>query len=435
MERPNVLLIISDDQGFGDFGFTGNTLASTPQLDRLAGDSAVYRNFVVAPACSPTRAALLTGRDHLLTGVWGVGPRANLREDETRMPRFFQAAGYRTAHIGKLDCAKVGKKTPSDFGWDWWLGNGKYDHHDPLLYEPGRHEKESGWTVDLYTQRAQEFIRANRDKPWFLSLAYITPHLPWHCDPQSSERFLTKGASPDLAECYGMIAQMDAAVGRLLETLQETSQEKRTIVVFLSDNGPNGPETMDLPPSDQVPGEDWRKRNIAGLRGYKPMVWENGILSPLLIRWPGRIPPGGRKQFATVEDLLPTLLDLAGISNDMVPHLPFTGISIRESLKNAAAKVSRPPALRLAIAGPGAARGGPPDMPRPLGIHHVALRGERFKYHSLPGGKHTLYDLQADPGETTDVSSKHPNILARMAGECEARWREVLESGRAFAAP
>ncbi|MEI8079342.1 MAG: sulfatase-like hydrolase/transferase [bacterium] len=120
--RPNVLLIISDDQGFGDFGFNGNTLVRTPNLDRLAGESALFRNFTVAAACSPTRAALFTGRDHLLTGVWGVPPRANLLPDETRMPAFFKASGYRTLHVGKLDCAKMGKGDPRAFGWDELAG-------------------------------------------------------------------------------------------------------------------------------------------------------------------------------------------------------------------------------------------------------------------------------------------------------------------------
>lgn len=114
--KPNVLLIISDDQGYADFVFMGNTLVKTPQLDRLAGESAVFRNFVVAAACSPTRASLWTGREHLLTGVRGVPPKANLREDEASMPAFFKAAGYRTFHVGKLDSVVVNQVLPPAFG-------------------------------------------------------------------------------------------------------------------------------------------------------------------------------------------------------------------------------------------------------------------------------------------------------------------------------
>ena len=116
--KPNVLLIISDDQGFGDFGFTGNKLVRTPNLDRLASESAVYRNFFVAAACSPTRSALFTGRDHLLTGIWGVASRANCAMTRRGCQRFSKSAGYRTLHVGKLDSAKVGKRNPTEFGWE-----------------------------------------------------------------------------------------------------------------------------------------------------------------------------------------------------------------------------------------------------------------------------------------------------------------------------
>lgn len=435
--KPNVLLIISDDQGFGDFGFNGNKLVRTPNLDRLADESAVFRNFVVAAACSPTRAALFTGRDHLLTGVWGVPPRANLRTDEARMPAFFKASGYRTLHVGKLDCAKTGKSSPSAFGWDDWLGGGGYEHRDPMLFQHGNNRRGQGWTADIWTDYVLQSIRERRDEPWFVSVAFIIPHLPWVCDEKYSAPFVAQGCSKDLAACYGGIAHLDACVGRLLDGLRETGQDGRTIVAFLSDNGPTSPDIKNSTDADgRVTGKDWRMRNVATLRGHKALVWENGVRVPLLVRWLGRIAPGERKQFGCAEDLLPTLLDLSGVGPDAVPHLPFSGVSLRPALQDPAAVFARPEAFRMTIAGPGSPRDGQADgRQRRFEEHHLTLRAPHFIYHAMPGGQSALYDLDADPGETTDVQAKLPEVAARMAKECRRRWDEIMASGRAFALP
>jgi arylsulfatase A len=432
---PNVLLVISDDQGFGDFGFNGNKRVKTPNLDRLAGESAVFRNFAVAAACSPTRAALYTGRDHLLTGVWGVPPRANLQADEARMPAFFKAAGYSTLHVGKLDCVKAAGKSIEAFGWDDYLGGGGYEHRDPMLWRPKNSVRGKGWAADLWTDFTLDYIRSHKDGPWFISLAYILPHLPWVCDEKYSAPFLAQGCSQDLAACYGCIAHLDECVGRLLTGLREAGQAERTIVVFLSDNGPAGPDSKRAGPDGFVTGADWEIRNAAKLRGHKAAVWENGIRVPCLVRWAGRIAPGERAAFGRAEDLLPTLLDLAGVSGDAVAHKPFTGVSLRPALDGNAKELERPDCFRMAIAGPG----GPRDVAilaeRRYEAHHLILRGPRFKYHALPGGKGALYDLEADPGETVDVQASHPDVAARMARQCRARWDAVIASGSAFAPP
>jgi arylsulfatase A len=439
-----VLLIISDDQGYGDFAFNGNRLVRTPVLDRLASESAVFRNFVVAPACSPTRAAIWTGRDHLLTGVWGVPPRANLRPDEVRMPAFFKAVGYRTLHVGKLDCAKMGPDGPSAFGWTEWLGGGGYEHRDPMLFQTGNNRRGKGWTVDLWTDEVIRFIRDRREGPWFVSLAYIIPHLPWVCDETYSAPFTAQGCSSNLAACYGAIAQMDAAIGRLLEALRESGQAERTIVAFVSDNGATGPEAKQGTADGVVRGTDWDRRNVAGLRGHKATVWENGIRVPFLVRWPGRIASGARRQFGCAEDVLPTLLEMAGIRDVAagragqtgVPAPRITGTSLGPALRDAAAVVDHPPAFRMAIAGSGSPRNGIADpQMRRFEDHHLALRGPRFKYHAIPGGGSALYDLDADPGESMDVQAKHADVAAAMARECRARWDAVMASGRAFAPP
>jgi arylsulfatase A-like enzyme len=428
--HPNVLFIIADDQGYSDFGFTGNPLVKTPALDRLAAESAVFKNFVVAAACSPSRSAFYTGRDHLLTGVWGVPPRANLRRDEALMPAFFKAVGHDTLYVGKGDMARLPDSTPWDRGWDdAWTVSG-YQHRDPKM--PHRHgaEQFTGWTADIMTDLILNFWRDQpREKPWLVTAAFIIPHLPFQCDDARSRPFRNQGLSPELAECYGSIAHMDACIGRLLGGLQETGQDRDTIVVFTSDNGMSSKGE----PKKEFSEHDWATRNVHRLRGHKAWVFENGIRVPLLVRWTGTIEPGDRRQFGCAEDILPTVLDLAGIDPEAVPHLPFTGVSLRPALENAARIVERPDAFRLAISGAGSPRGAPGEaIERKYEDHHLVLRGPRFKYHALPGGKSLLYDIEADPGETTDVSDQQADVAAALAAECRERWKAVIATGRTF---
>ncbi len=429
--KPNVLLIVSDDQGFSDFGFTGNPLVKTPVLDRLAAESAVFKNFVVAAACSPTRSALYTGREHLSTGVWGVPPRANLRPDEALMPAFFRADGYRTFYAGKSDTARLPESSPWDRGWDQGYFVSGYQHRDPTLPNRGTTLEAKGWTVDLVTDLILDFVREPRPEPWFATAAYITPHLPWVCDEKFSAPFLAQGLSPDLARCYGSIAQMDAAIGRLLAGVRAIGQADNTVVVFLSDNGMSHKAEVDR----ELATTDWAKRNVHGLRGHKTTVWENGIRVPLLVRWPGQIAPGERKQFGAVEDILPTILDLAGLRPDAVKHLPFVGVSLRPALRDAAVVRERAPAFRIAISGAGSPKPQDESNPRPRRFeeHHLVLRGERFKFHALPGGKSALFDLAADPVEASDVAARFPEIAASMSLSLREQWAALLATGRAFA--
>lgn len=435
-DKPNVLLIISDDQGYSDFGFTGNTVVKTPHLDRLAVESAVFKNFVVAAACSPSRAAIYTGREHLGTGVWGVPPRANLRRDEVLAPAFFQQAGYRTWHVGKSDCTRTHESQPWHRGWDdAFLIDGGYLQRDPIITHKAGSGKVEGWTADILTDPALEFIRTAGDAPWFMTVAHIIPHLPWVCDERFSTPFRNQGLSPELSACYGSIAQLDEAVGRLLGGLKEVGQDRRTIVVFVSYNGMTDKD----PASKPLSTEDWKIRNVHHLRGHKATIWENGIRVPLLIRWPGTIPPGDRPQFGCAEDILPTLLDLASVEETKVKHLPFSGRSLRPALENPDAPDDHPGVFRMAMAFEGSPRTPTGIIPDPRALryedHHLTLRGPRCKFHALAGGKTALFDLAADPGETTDVSAAFPDRANELAKECRRRWDAIIAGSRAFGMP
>ena len=439
---PNILLVISDDQGYGDFGFTGNEVVRTPNLDQLARQSAFYSNFLVAPACTPTRSALLTGRNHLLTGVWGVGPRGDVRRDEVLMPAFFKPSGYHTWILGKVDGAKMMELGPLDRGFDWFfIIGGGYLHKRPRIFSPGSGKWTEGWTADIMTDKAIEKIRKAGNRPWLAHVAYIIPHLPWVCPDEYADPFRRKGLSEALAQCYGSITHMDHNIGRLLEAVREAGQDKNTIVLFLSDNGPTEGRRawVNNNYENAENTSDWKVRNPLGLTGHKAEAWDNGIRSPLLVRWPGRIPPGERKQLAAVEDILPTLLDLCGMKDSGRPeHLPFTGVTLRASLENAKASVKRDEVFRLALAGPGApgtaAKGGIIEDAAAVDYNrlHAILRGERYKFHHLPGGKHKLFDILTDPAEKRDIGPDHPELITEKAQRCRKRWKDIAESGRAL---
>jgi arylsulfatase A-like enzyme len=444
-KRPNVLLIISDDQGYGDFGFMENPIVRTPNLDELASAGALLRNYSTGAACSPARSMLYTGRNHLLTGVWGVPIRQNLRTDETMMPAFFKAGGYETFYIGKDDCSAQVHTLPWFAGWDDALAGGGYQHKDPVLRRKPdgdmplqwKNDKYEGWTSEIWTDEAVNFIKEKKDKPWLLTMAYIIPHLPWEpVDERYAPYYREKGCSDNIAACFSHIEQMDACIGRLLNALAQTGQDRDTIIIFVSDNGQTGPSAQTVDKDGHIDMPDWNIRNVAGLRGCKTLVWENGVRVPLIVRYPGVIPAGGRNQFAAAEDILPTLLDYAGIDDDIVSHKPFCGVSLRRALDDKDTVVEHPEIFRMTIWGEGmvkAPRGFVPDPPSlRLEDHHVSLCGPKYKLHVRPGGRVELYDKVNDIQETRDISKKQPKVTARMLAECRRRWDYAINEGGAF---
>ena len=443
-EKPNVLLIISDDQGYGDFGFMGNKVLRTPQLDKLAAGAAVFRNYTTGVACSPGRAMLFTGRNNLSTGVWGVGARFGLRRDETLMPMYFRENGYSTFYLGKGDCVAPHRMSPHHSGWQESIFVGGYQHYDGRLYLTPLAPLYSikpvdvkGWTSEFMTERGIQFMKEKKGTPWLLSMAYIIPHTPWKpVDERYAPYYRKKGCSENIAGCFSHIEQMDTCVGQLLDTLKETGQDKNTIVVFVSDNGQTGPSVKKPGAVDGwIDHPDWTIRNVAGLRGNKSTAWENGTRVPLLVRMPGTIPKGMRKQFVTAEDVLPTLLDFAGISPDSVAHKPLSGVSIRPALLDKKAKNEHPEVFRITSWGEHSLTEKHPSMyiPDPTAMkledYQSTLRGAKFKMMMYPGGKVELYDIVKDKTESKDISKKHPEVTALMLVECRRQFRALIEDG------
>ncbi|MHC5542910.1 sulfatase-like hydrolase/transferase, partial [Singulisphaera rosea] len=287
--RPNIVLIVSDDQGWGDLSVHGNTNLSTPNIDSLARDGALFDRFFVCPVCSPTRAEFLTGRYHPRGGVWSTstgGERLDL--DEKTIGDTFKRSGYTVGAFGKWHSGTQYPYHPNARGFDEFYGfcSGHWgDYFNPPLEHNGRLVRGDGFITDDLTNHALSFIESNRDRPFFCYLPLNTPHSPM----QVPDRFFAKfkdaklglsarGDQPEDVDftraALAMCENIDWNVGRLLKRLDELKLAEDTIVLYFCDNGPNG----------------WRWNG--GMKGRKGSTDEGGVRSPLLLRWPGHVKPG-----------------------------------------------------------------------------------------------------------------------------------------------
>jgi arylsulfatase A-like enzyme len=400
-ERPNVVVIVADDEGWGDLSVHGNTNLSTPNIDSLARDGALFERFFVCPVCSPTRAEFLTGRYHPRGGVRGVSTGAErLDLDETTVGDVFRRAGYATAAFGKWHNGAQYPYHPNARGFDEYYGfcSGHWgDYFSPPLEHNGRPVRGEGFITDDLTDHAIAFVAANRDRPFFCYLPFNTPHSPLQVPDRFYDKFKDasvplryQGAQPeDTAMTRAVLAMtenIDWNVGRLLRKLDDLKLAERTIVLYFSDNGPN----------------TWRWNG--GMRGRKGSTDEGGVRSPLLVRWPGRVRPGTRvAPIAAAIDLLPTLADLAGVAPPS--DRPLDGVSLAPLLLGEAA-----------------------DRPDRMIFSHwggrVSVRTQQYRLDE--SGR--LYDLTRDPGQARDLSGELPEVTARLSGAV-ARWRAELLPG------
>jgi arylsulfatase A-like enzyme len=396
---PNVVIVLADDQGWGDLSVNGNSNLRTPHLDSLATDGARFERFFVQPVCSPTRAELLTGRFHPRGGVRDVsrgGERLNL--DERTVAEAFRAAGYATGCFGKWHNGTQGPYHPLARGFGEYYGftAGHWgDYFDPPLDHNGEPVRGRGYLADDLTDRAIAFLerQAAAGRPFFCYLAFNTPHSPMQVPAAYWKRFesaplaLRGTKAEDVAHTRAALAMcenLDANVGRLLAALRKRKLDRDTVVVYFSDNGPNGPR--------------WN----GGMKGHKGSTDEGGVRSPLHVRWPGKVRPGTVvTPVAAAIDLCPTLLDLTGVRR--AGDKPLDGISLAPWLLG---------------------KGGPP--PDRVLFQHWAGRvsGRDQRYRLDTAGQ--LFDLTADPGQAKNVAAAHPAV-ARKLTEAVARWRkEVL---------
>jgi arylsulfatase A-like enzyme len=438
-----VIVIITDDQGHGDLGFHGNPKIKTPHLDQLARSSVQLQYFYVSPVCAPTRASLLTGRYNYRTGVVDTYlGRAMMHPDEVTLAEILAGAGYQTGIFGKWHLGDNYPLRPIDQGFHEALVHrgggigqpsdppGGSSYFDPVLQHNGKTVKMQGYCSDVFTAAALQFITRHREQPWFVYLAFNCPHtplqvpdeyyLPYQAMNLDHSAFPAPGhplpgkAQPEItARVYGMVTNIDDNLGRLFAKLEELKLAKDTLVVFLTDNGPQ-----------QV-------RYNSGMLERKGNVHEGGIRVPCFLRWPGTW-QAGRKidRIAAHIDLAPTILDACGVARPA--QVAFDGQSLLPLLKGAQGDW---PDRTLFFQWH---RGDAPELYRAF-----AARSQQYKLVQPLAANNAklptpltfkLYDMVKDPLEQRNIAEQHPEIVARLRQSYEA-WFKDVSSTRGYAPP
>jgi arylsulfatase A len=424
---PNVVLIMTDDQGYSDVGFNGNPHLDTPVLDRFAEGATVFDQFYASPVCSPTRASLMTGRSALKTGVIDTQEgRSILRPDEVTIAEVLKEAGYRTGMFGKWHLGDNAPARPIDQGFDTSLTHvggmigapysplGRDNYFDAPLLENGVEREFEGYCVDVFTDAAVEFVESSKDAPFFVYWAPNTPHHPLTVADSYADPYRKVGLSEETARFYGMITNIDDNFGKLLGAIEDAGETDNTLFIFLGDNG-----TSSLHKQSDL----WE----SGLRGRKTYVYENGIRVPAFIKLPGAKGKGKRLEtVGSVEDLMPTILDVCKVP--FPRSVSFDGKSLLPLLSDS--KADWPERIFYYQFHRGV---------KPIKYRNVAVRSGDYKLvqavgrgiepYSLETAKFELYDLGRDPLETDDIASKRPEVVERLKKRYDSWFEDVMSSG------
>ena len=396
---PNVVIILTDDQGWGDLGVSGNLNLETPNIDALVSEGASFENFYVCPVCSPTRAEVLTGRYHVRGGVYSTstgGERLDL--DEMTIAEVFRRAGYATAAYGKWHNGMQYPYHPNGRGFEDYYGfcSGHWGNYfSPMLEHNGRLVKGQGFIIDDFTDHGIEFMEQHKDEPFFLYLPFNTPHGPLQVPDIWWDKFKDKeigmrSRNSDQEEvnftrtALAMCENIDWNVGRLLSKIKELGIEDNTIVLYFCDNGPNS----------------WRWNG--GMKGRKGSTDEGGVRSPLFMKWTDHIQKGIEiEQLSAAIDLLPTLADLAGI--DYSTPKPLDGVSLKPLLLE----------------------NDPSWHDRNIFNYwrgRLSVRNQNYRLDK----DGALFDIENDRGQLHDISKSHPDIINQLTEAAERFRKEII---------
>lgn len=320
---PNVLIIQADDMGFDDLALHGNPHLETPNLDKLGNESVQFEQFYLQNVCAPSRAALLTGRNYLRTGVTSVhAGRDFMNLDETTISELFKNNGYTTGMWGKWHSGKTDGYFPWDRGFDEAYYACLYNYWNNTGLLNGKSIQTEGFTTDVLTDMAIDFVTKERgDKPFFAYMSHLAPHNPWRAPESYIKKYEDKGLSKPMATLYGMIDNLDHNIGRLLNALDENGLTENTIIVFMSDNGP-WIRSYRFGLTDK----EWNMRNPSGFRGTKGENWQNGVKSTLFVKWQDQLSPQKVNHLTKIEDILPSLASMCNI--ELPESLALDGIDI-----------------------------------------------------------------------------------------------------------
>lgn len=445
--KPNLLLVITDDQGYPAIGAHGHPWLKTPNLDRLHGESARFERFLVAPTCAPTRSAILTGRHPEKNGVTHtILERERLAPEATTLPQVLKAAGYTSGIFGKWHLGDEAEYQPENRGFDEVFIHGgggigqSYDcscadapgntYRNPVVRHNGRFVRTEGYCTDVFFSAALGWMRerAATAEPFFCYLSTNAPHSPYLAPESNAKRFADLGFGEEQAGFYGMVENLDENMGRLLGKLAEWGLDESTVVVFMSDNGMTGGGSG-KPGEDLAPGHPFYN---AGMKGLKGSTDEGGARVPFFVRWKGRIEAGREiDRLAAHIDVLPTFAAFAGAA---LPDGQVEGRSLLPLIGNPRAEWPDRHLFNHVGRWP---TGADPDEFREV---NFSVRNQRWRYVGTPqamggiggrarpiapGAGPALYDMAADPGQTENVIDRHPEVAAAMKAAYDRYWKEA----------
>ncbi|MDP3073047.1 MAG: sulfatase-like hydrolase/transferase [Opitutaceae bacterium] len=402
-DRPNIILMMADDMGWGETSYNGHPLLKTPNLDAMAANGLRFDRFYAgAPVCSPTRASVLTGRANDRTGVPSHGYA--LRLQEKTIAQALRAAGYVTGHFGKWHLNGLrgpgapilasDARHPGRFGFDEWVSTTNFFDLSPLLSRRGKIEEFEGDSSEIVVAEALQFVERHRGggKPIFAVIWYGTPHSPFRALPEDKAAFAELALAS--ADHYGELVALDRSIGTLRRRLRDLGVADNTLVLFCSDNG-------GLP--------EINPETVGGLRGFKGSVFEGGLRVPGIIEWPAVIKTPRRTHYpASTMDIFPTVADIVGLPPSSMLQ-PIDGASLQPLLARELAARSKPIPFRF--------------------HNRAVLMDNRYKLiaEDLPRGKFALYDLEADPKEMRDLTAEMPVVFERMRNELLA-WNATVNA-------
>ena len=425
-KRPNIIFLLTDDQGYGDLSAHGNPVLKTPNLDKLGAASVRFTDFHVSPTCAPTRSALLTGRHEFKNGVTHtILERERLTLKATTLAQLLQKNSYTTGIFGKWHLGDEAEYQPGQRGFEEVFIHGgggigqiypgscgdapENRYFDPAILHNGTFEKTKGYCTDVFYEQATRWIDSQRKsgKPFFAYIPTNAPHGPYIARPEDKALYEGKGLSPDAESFFGMLHNIDVNAGKLLARLEEWGIAKDTLVVFMNDNG----------------GTAGTKVFNAGMRSTKGTPWLGGTRATSYWSWPGTLTPGDCAALAAHVDFFPTLLELAGakLPEEVKPQVE--GRSLVPLLQDPKA----PWADRHLFTHVG--RWERFSDPSDSKYRAAAVRNTRWAMVSDAKGtapNWQLFDLSVDYGQTTDVLAAHPEVAKELASAFDKWWGECL---------
>ncbi len=422
-QRPNIILVMTDDQGYGDLACHGNKIIQTPHIDAFYKQAARFTDFHVSPTCSPTRSALMTGRHEFKNGVTHtINERERLTQKAFTLAQLLKSAGYATGIFGKWHLGDEAEYQPGRRGFDEVFIHGAggigqtyvgscgdapgNKYFDPAILHNGKFEKTKGYCTDVFFRQAIAWIDEQRkkDQPFFAYITPNAPHGPLDVAPEYEAKYTGK-VPPNVAKFYGMITNIDENFGRLMEQLAAWGLEKDTLVIFMTDNGSaTGSQIYN-----------------AGMRGAKNSPWQGGTRVPALWCWPGGF-TGGRdiKPLTAHIDIFPTIAEITGASVPEEFAKQVEGRSLLPLLQDEnAAWADRYFVTHI----------GRWEKGKAAESHYAtcSIRNSRFSLVNSvrEGEKWELFDLAADPGETKNVFAEHPSVVIELRNQLDKFWEET----------